>query len=121
MISVAINLSQLICMSMPFMAMIALINFFTKKLAHFGFKLFRRQCAQIADSPYMQRIQSNRALYGDIEERMNAFFGIRAPPLDLLLKEGVLKKKAQSGFIKRAWHTRWLTASTFGYVALLRA
>jgi hypothetical protein len=39
---------------------IALINFFTKKLAHFGFKLFRRQCAQIAGSPYMTRIQSNR-------------------------------------------------------------
>jgi hypothetical protein len=39
----------------------AIINFFTRKLTHFGFQLFRRQCAKLVGDPvYGKRMADNR-------------------------------------------------------------
>eukprot|EP00455_Lapot_gusevi_P044404 TRINITY_DN5540_c0_g1_i4.p1 TRINITY_DN5540_c0_g1~~TRINITY_DN5540_c0_g1_i4.p1 ORF type:complete len:368 (-),score=52.47 TRINITY_DN5540_c0_g1_i4:243-1247(-) len=54
------------------------LNWVTRKLAHFGFSLFRQQCYKIAGTEWEQRVRDNREVYGELEIRMHQYFESRA-------------------------------------------
>jgi len=53
-----------------------LINFFTRKLTHLGFSMFRKQCAKVPNLPAYQqrRLETNKEWYDHIHARIEAYF-----------------------------------------------